>query len=78
MSEHIETKHLLKEDIKTFADMLKSPYLSEQEKEILQHIYIDEMDYFSIGELMNISDSTVKKKHCKILKKVNKILQAGL
>lgn len=78
MSEHLDTKHKLKNDILTLADILKSPYLSEQEKEILQHIYIDEMDYFSIGELMNISDSTVKKKHCKILKKVNKILQAGL
>ena len=78
MSEHLDTKHKLKNDILTLADMLKSPYLSEQEKEILKMIYIEEMDYFSIADKLNMSDSSVKKKHCKILKKVNKIIQAGL
>lgn len=78
MTDHIKMKHKLQEDIKTFSDMMKSPLLSTEDKEILKLIYIEHQDYNYIGDILGISESTVKKKHNKILKRISKILQAGL
>lgn len=78
MTEHIKTKRKLKEDIKTFADIMKSPYISEEEKNLLNMIYIDKKDYRLIGDTIGISESTVKKRHKDLIKKISKILQTGL
>lgn len=78
MTEHMKMKHKMQEDVKTFSDMLKSPLLSEEDKKLLKLIYIDGQDYRFIGDIIGASESTVKKKHNKILKIISKILQAGL
>lgn len=78
MTEHIRIKHRIKEDIKTYSDMMKSELLSGDEKKMLNLIYIEKQDYRYIGDLIGVSESTVKKRHKELLKKIGKILQAGL
>ena len=68
----------MQEDIKTFSDMLHCDLLSDSEKDLLRMIYIDKYDYRFIGDKYGLSESTIKKKHNKLLKKISKILQAGL
>lgn len=68
----------MQEDVKTFSDMMKSPLLSTEDKKILNLIYIEKQDYRYIGDCLGASESTIKKRHNKILKRINKILQAGL
>lgn len=78
MTDHIRTKHKLKEDIKTFADIMKSPYVSDEEKQLLNMIYIDRKDYRLIGDTLGMSESTVKKRHKDLVKKISKIIEAGI
>lgn len=78
MTEHVKIKRKLKEDIKTFDDMMRCKYLSEEEKQLAMMIYIDRKDYRLIGDTIGISESTVKKRHKDLIKKISKILQAGL
>lgn len=78
MTEHLKIKHKIKEDIKTYADLLKSPLLSEDDKKLLNMIYIDKQDYRFIGDTFGISESTVKKRHKDLLNKIGKMIQAGL
>lgn len=78
MTEHIKIKRRMKEDIKTYADMVNSSLLSSEEKKMLNLIYIEKQDYRYIGDLIGISESTVKKRHKDLLKKIGKMLQAGL
>lgn len=78
MTEHCRIKKKLKEDIKTYADILNSPYISDKEKELLNLIYIEKQDYRFIGDLLGLSESTIKKRHKNLIKKIGKILKAGL
>lgn len=78
MTEHLKMKHRMKEDIKTYSDMVNSSLLSVEEKKLLNLIYIEKQDYLFIGDSLGISESTVKKRHKDLLKKISKILQAGL
>ena len=78
MNEYFKTKHELKEDIRTLADVLKSEYLSEEEKQILRLKYIDEQTFCFIADELGVSESYIKRHHKKLLNKITKILQAGL
>lgn len=78
MTEHCKIKRKLKSDIKTYADILNSPYISDKEKELMDMIYIQKYDYMFIGDYLGVSESTVKKRHKDLIKKIGKILKAGL
>lgn len=78
MTDHIRMKHKLKEDIKTFADIMNSPYVSDEEKQLLNLIYIDRKDYRLIGDTLGMSESTVKKRHKDLVNKIAKIIEAGI
>lgn len=78
MTEHLKIKHKLKEDIKTFDDMMKCKYLSDDEKKLAMMIYIDKKDYRCIGDEIGLSESTVKKRHKDLIKKIGNILKAGI
>lgn len=76
MSKHIETRKKVKEiaDISSFTSLINSTTLSDTDKSILRLHYIDHKDFRYIGDMLGYSESTIKKKHRKILAKLGRIL----
>ena len=76
MSKHIDTRKKLKgiADISSFTSLINSSTLSDNDKKILYLHYIDEKDFRFIGDMLGYSESTIKKKHRKILAKLGKLL----
>ena len=76
MSKHIETRKKLKgiADISSFTSLLNATTLSDTDKSILQLHYIDEKDFRFIGDMLGYSESTIKKRHKKILNKISRML----
>ena len=76
MSEHIETRKKIKgiASVSSFYSLINSATLSHTDKQILILHYIDEKDFRYIGDTLGYSESTIKKKHRKILAKLSKVL----
>lgn len=76
MSKHIETRQKLKgiADISSFTSLIDSATLSDTDKSILMLHYIHDKDFRYIGDMLGYSESTIKKKHRKILAKLGKLL----
>ena len=76
MSEHIDTKHKLKEiaSISSFTELINSSTISDTDKQILQLHYIHEKDFRYIGDMLGFSESTIKRRHKKALMKLSKLL----
>lgn len=76
MSEHIETRKKLKgiADISSFTSLINQATLSDTDKSILFLHYIDEKDFRYIGDMLGYSESTIKKRHKRILAKLSKLL----
>lgn len=70
-SQHIETRRKLKNicEVSTFENLINNCTLSDTEKTILRLHYLKGKDFRYIGD-----EVTVKKKHKKILQKLNKLL----
>jgi RNA polymerase sigma factor (sigma-70 family) len=76
MTEHVATRRKLKEipRIATFQQILDESTLTDLEKEIITLHYLEDKDYRYIGDKLGFSETTVKRKHQKALKKISKIL----
>lgn len=76
MTEHIETRNKLKEivGIKTFSDLLDRCIMSEEDRRIMELHYLQDKDLRYIADLLGYSEGTIKKRHRKVLKKLNQIL----
>lgn len=76
MSTHIETRKKVQEiaDISSFNDLINRTTLSDIDKQILVLHYIQEKDFRFIGDMLGFSESTIKKRHKKILVKLSKVL----
>jgi RNA polymerase sigma factor (sigma-70 family) len=76
MSTHIETRKKVQEiaDISSFNDLINRTTLSDIDKQILVLHYIQEKDFRYIGDMLGFSESTIKKRHKKILVKLSKVL----
>lgn len=76
MSKHIETRKKVKEiaDISSFRALLESATLSEADKALLELHYIQNKDFRYIGDMLGYSESTIKKRHKRILIKLSKLL----
>lgn len=77
MSEHIETRNKLKSiyDVNTFEDLLNSCVLTEEDKTILKLHYLKGKNLGYIADELGYSESTIKRKHHKILSKLNKMMR---
>lgn len=75
-SQHIEAKHKLKSiyDVKTFEDLLDSCVLTEEDKTIIKLHYLKGKDFGFIADDLGFAESTIKRRHRKILSKLNKML----
>lgn len=76
MTEHIATRKKLKEivEIKTFSELLNRCILSEEERRIMDLHYLEYKDFRYIGDLLGFSEGAIKKKHRRILRKLNQVL----
>lgn len=76
MSEHIETRQKLK-DIESrsyFNNLLESATLSEDEMLFMRMHYIENKDFRYIGDTLGYSETTMKRWHKKILRKLQKLI----
>ena len=71
---HREIKRKITEisSTKTFNELIDSTILSSEEKAIIDDIYIKKLTLFAIAEKLGYSESGIKKKHSKILKRLIK------
>ena len=74
-SEHIETKHKI-QDLRynDFNSLIDSCLIPEEDKQILRMIYVENKTLSYIGDVLGYSESTIKTKHRKLLKKLLKLL----
>lgn len=71
--QNLETKHKIQRinSVKDFNTMLDSVVLSSEEKQILQMHYIEQKPLSYIGDILGMSDATIKRKHRKILNRLS-------
>lgn len=76
MSDHIKTRNKLKSipKVSTFMELLDSCTLSDEDKKIIKMHYVQGKNLSYIADMLGYSESTIKKKHKKILYKLSKIL----
>ena len=76
MSDHIETRKKIKgiASASSFASLIESAMLSPTDKQILKLHYLEEKDFRFIGDALGYSESTIKKRHRKILSKLGRLL----
>lgn len=77
MTEHIKTRRAIVDiaDIKSFRELLSSCTLSNEEKDIMEQHYIEKKNFAYIGDMLGYTETTVIKKHRKILAKLSRILK---
>ena len=75
MTDHIKIKHKLKEiaSIVDFDTLLDQSTLSDTDKRILRLHYLEEKDFRYIGDTLGFSEYTIKQRHRKALKKIDKM-----
>lgn len=76
MTSHIQTRAKLKEIclVTAFEDLLDLCTLSDIDKEILRLHYLKEKDFRFIGDALGFSESAIKQRHRKALKKLGHII----
>ena len=74
-SEHIETRRKLRSiyDVSTFEQLVESCVLTDEDKSILRLHYLKGKDFRFIGNALGFSEVTIKRRHRKILSKLNKM-----
>lgn len=76
MTSHIQTRAKLKEIclVTAFEDLLDLCTLSDIDKEILRLHYLKEKDFRFIRDELGFSESAIKQRHRKALKKLGNII----
>lgn len=76
MSDHIDVRRRIKNipSVASFNELLELSTLSDQDKEILRLHYLKEKDFRFIGDALGYSESTIKYRHKKALKKLSKLI----
>ena len=72
MTDHIRTRKALRDiaDVAAFDGLLNTLTISEQDKQLMQLHYIEHQDFRFIGDVLGLSESTVRKHHRRILRKI--------
>lgn len=75
-TEHIETRRKIRDiaDINVFEALLERSTLTPDEKQMLRLHYLDGKDFRFIGDSFGFSESAIKKRHQKALRKLEKLL----
>lgn len=75
MSQHIDSKHKI-QDLRydDFNSLIDSCLISNENKQILRMIYVENKPLAYIGDILGYSESTIKTRHRKLLKQISKLL----
>ena len=75
MSEHIDTRSKIQDisSVKTFEELLENCILTDEDKMLMRLHYLNGKDFRFIGDSLGFSESTIKRRHKKILQKLNKM-----
>lgn len=75
MSEHIDTQRKIQDisSVKTFEELLENCILTDEDKMLMRLHYLNGKDFRFIGDSLGFSESTIKRRHKKILQKLNKM-----
>ena len=75
-SEHIKIRHKIQDiaEITSFNELLDACILTDEDKELMRMHYLQGKDFRYIGDMLGFAESTIKKRHRKILQKLNRIL----
>lgn len=75
MSEHIDTRRKIQDisSVKTFEELLENCILTDEDKMLMRLHYLNGKDFRFIGASLGFSESTIKRRHKKILQKLNKM-----
>lgn len=75
MSEHIDTRRKIQDisSVKTFEELLENCILTDEDKVLMRLHYLNGKDFRFIGDSLGFSESTIKRRHKKILQKLNKM-----
>lgn len=73
--ENARTRRKLKEieTIDSFRELIDALNISDEEKTILELYYLKQKSITYIADALGMSESTVKRKHSKVLKKIGRI-----
>lgn len=76
MTQHVQTRAKLKEtlEVTTFIDLINRCMLTPDERELMRLHYIEDKDFRYVGDRLGFAEVTIKEKHRKILKKIDKLL----
>ena len=76
MTKHIETRAKLKDIVKisTLVELLDNCNLTDEDREIIKLHYINHKELDFIADTLGYSLSAIKKKHKRILTKIDKML----
>jgi len=76
MSEHIDTRNKLKQipGVSSFNELIESATITDEDRIILRLHYLQGQDFRLIGDTLGYSESTIKRRHRKALKKIGMIL----
>lgn len=76
MTKHIETRAKLKDiaKISTLVELLDNCNLTDEDREIIKLHYINHKELDFIADTLGYSLSAIKKKHKRILTKIDKML----
>lgn len=74
-TEHIKTRRKIKDiaTIKDFNELIDRSTLSEDDKALMRMHYLQGKDFRYIGDTLGFSESTIKYRHRKALKKISKL-----
>lgn len=75
-SDHIETRRKLRDiyDVRTFEQLIESCVLTDEDKSILRLHYLKGQDFGFIADNLGFSERTIRRRHQKILSKLNKMI----
>lgn len=72
MTEHINRKHTLMSMTKAeLIALLDQIVLSEDERRVMELIYLKRKPLGYVADIMGYSESGIKKIHCRIIKRIN-------
>lgn len=76
MTEHIRTRHKLKEIclVTTFEGLIDQCTLTDTDKAMLRLHYLKGKDFRYIGDELGFSEAAIKQRHRKALKKLSAII----
>lgn len=77
MSDHMNTRHYIENipELGEFNNLLNRSTLSQEDKTLMYMHYVEDKDFRYIGDMFGYSESWVKKKHRKIIKKLGKLIE---